>query len=569
NDAPVVHDAVHLTTGNGTLRVPVNATDPDGDALTYTVVENASNGSARLENGTLIYDADSTFEGIDAVTVAVSDGIETTRATIQIAVDRPTLSRLKTRTVSVRPGGAVAVDLLDGGQSNRSIEMVAAPDRGTIDSPSDAGVVEYRPPTNATETWSSVYRVATSEGSEIRIVHFAVVRDDTPPTVRSVAVLNPMPNWINITLETDQALRTATAVVENSSGTIVKRVSLARVTGSPVETAFVYREATALPNGTYRIRVTATDYDGERQTAARTVTIDGSGPRIASSQFDASIESGRTLRISGSANVTGSNVSGVSAWVPGVGMDPVALTQIAPDRWVLNDSAIQITTTAPPRNGMVVIDARGDTGRTIQLATTWYAADRHPSTLSLSATATGDTIRVRVDHSEPLTRLRVRVAGPETRTTETLRYDGTMTALASFENLTSGTYTVAVLDATDHGGNTPADLPTTTVRVGPAEEGPVATSSGGGSLFGSGFDIATPTTTASGGAIRTPVEQTTTTPSTTTTTGFSTAPSTSRETTTTLEVHQKNPSDGSGPGFGAVTALVAVLAAVGLWTRTR
>jgi VCBS repeat-containing protein len=88
NDAPVgSDDAITLdedTQASGTLPV---ATDPDGDALTYALVGDASNGTVTVSaDGSYVYTPAANYFGPDSFTYSVSDGVATVTYTITIDV---------------------------------------------------------------------------------------------------------------------------------------------------------------------------------------------------------------------------------------------------------------------------------------------------------------------------------------------------------------------------------------------------------------------------------------------------------------------------------------------------
>ncbi|AWB28286.1 Ig-like domain-containing protein [Halococcoides cellulosivorans] len=570
NDPPVATGGVHLTTASETLRVPVNASDANGHSLSYAIETDASNGSARIENATLVYDANRTFEGVDRVTVAVSDGVETTHATIEIAVDRPDAGQYAThRTVSVLHGRETWANLLDRWHPNGSVEEITSPDLGEIVDSNIEHHVGYQAPTNTTGTWSYVFRLDTPAGTEIGVVHFAVVRDRTPPEVRGLEALAPGPNSSEVYLETDEPLDTATATFTNESGAVVDRISLDEHRIDFPQDMFAYRANTTLAPGEYDLRVEATDFEGETVEARTTATVTSGGPTIENEEIGVEHGDGD---LTGFVNVTGTNVSSVAVWLTGLDTDPIELTRNETDRnrydvdaeALLPDSALEY------QHPMLVIEAHDETGRTVEGSGLWFTVDERPPELSLSATATDGGIDVQVDHSEPLTQMTVRVSGPETRSTQVFEYDEGMTATAHFETLPNGTYSVEVVDARDKYANARSAGPTT-VQVGSVPDGAgddTSDSTGSTGLgLGDRVDIATPTATPGGGAVRTPVdrEQTTTTP---TATAADTEQATATTTADAVVVQRKpGPTDQGGPGFGVVAALLAVCAAAGLLAR--
>lgn len=87
NDAPVVRVINNTVIPNGSVSKNIGATDVDGDVLTYSLVEDVTNGSLTLlESGDYSYRANSGFSGTDVFTFEVSDGIETVQGTVSFNV---------------------------------------------------------------------------------------------------------------------------------------------------------------------------------------------------------------------------------------------------------------------------------------------------------------------------------------------------------------------------------------------------------------------------------------------------------------------------------------------------
>ena len=90
NTAPSAADVDHQTTVGSTLGGTFNATDPDGDTLTYEVIDDPSHGTVSVSGETFTYNPESGFAGTDAFTYEVSDGTATDTATVTITVTEET-----------------------------------------------------------------------------------------------------------------------------------------------------------------------------------------------------------------------------------------------------------------------------------------------------------------------------------------------------------------------------------------------------------------------------------------------------------------------------------------------
>ena len=89
NDAPVANNGSNSTPEDTVLIGSVTASDVDGDALTYSLVANASNGSVVVNaNGTFVYTPNLNYNGPDAFTFKANDGtVDSNTATISITVN--------------------------------------------------------------------------------------------------------------------------------------------------------------------------------------------------------------------------------------------------------------------------------------------------------------------------------------------------------------------------------------------------------------------------------------------------------------------------------------------------
>ncbi|MFY2560728.1 tandem-95 repeat protein [Corallococcus terminator] len=85
NRAPTVED-VHATTPEDTsVNITIPATDPDGDALTFTYTT-PGNGTLSLSGASVTYTPNADFNGVDTFQVTVSDGKKQATATITVTV---------------------------------------------------------------------------------------------------------------------------------------------------------------------------------------------------------------------------------------------------------------------------------------------------------------------------------------------------------------------------------------------------------------------------------------------------------------------------------------------------
>lgn len=90
NDAPVANAQSVKTTKNTAVAITLDATDPDGDPLTYAITANPSNGILSGTAPNLTYSPNAEFTGADAFTYEVKDsGGLTVSAVRNITVQAP------------------------------------------------------------------------------------------------------------------------------------------------------------------------------------------------------------------------------------------------------------------------------------------------------------------------------------------------------------------------------------------------------------------------------------------------------------------------------------------------
>jgi hypothetical protein len=93
NDAPVANDVTASTTSKtqDMILLPVNitldASDVDGDALTYSIVSDVSNGTTTLSDNIVKYTPNDNYDGTDTFTYKANDGTDDSNtATVTITI---------------------------------------------------------------------------------------------------------------------------------------------------------------------------------------------------------------------------------------------------------------------------------------------------------------------------------------------------------------------------------------------------------------------------------------------------------------------------------------------------
>ena len=99
NDAPVAATGLSATTfEDQSIVVTLSGTDVDGDALTFSLASDATNGSVMINGSVATYTPDANFNGDDSFSFTVSDGnlSDTAQVTLSISAvnDAPVLATL-------------------------------------------------------------------------------------------------------------------------------------------------------------------------------------------------------------------------------------------------------------------------------------------------------------------------------------------------------------------------------------------------------------------------------------------------------------------------------------------
>ena len=95
NDAPTTDDQTVSTDEDTSVNINLTSTDPEGDAVTYSIVTDASNGTTSVSDNTVTYTPSADFNGTDSFTFNANDGnltgnTSTVTITINAVNDAPT-----------------------------------------------------------------------------------------------------------------------------------------------------------------------------------------------------------------------------------------------------------------------------------------------------------------------------------------------------------------------------------------------------------------------------------------------------------------------------------------------
>ena len=87
NDVPVANATSGTTSEDQSVVITLSGSDIDGDALTFTLANDATNGSVLISGSVATYTPNQDFNGEDSFTFTVSDGDLSDDASVTLTVD--------------------------------------------------------------------------------------------------------------------------------------------------------------------------------------------------------------------------------------------------------------------------------------------------------------------------------------------------------------------------------------------------------------------------------------------------------------------------------------------------
>lgn len=237
--APTARDGSGSCNEDASVTVKLSASDRDGDALTYSIVDNPSNGSVSLTSNRATYTPNANFNGTDTFTFKVRDTTfaESAVATVTITVnpvsDAPTataqsLNVTRNTTQTITLGGS------DPDGDSLTCSIASAPSNGSASESSEC-VISYRPTRNY--TGSDSFTFAVSDGtttSAAATVSINVTATNTDPVAASGSTSGTEDTSVNVKLtatDADGDALTYTIVRNPTNGDV--RLSGNRATYTP------------------------------------------------------------------------------------------------------------------------------------------------------------------------------------------------------------------------------------------------------------------------------------------------------------------------------------------------
>jgi hypothetical protein len=226
NDAPTADDQSVTTDEDVAVGITLTGSDPDGDALTYTVVDQPTDGTLTGTAPDLTYTPDADFNGTDSFTFTVDDGTTTSaEATVDITInavnDAPTAD-----AQSVTTGEDTPLDITLTGSDPEddalTFTIESDPANGTLSG--TAPDLTYTPDADFNGTDSFTFTVNDGDlDSAEATIDITISEGNDAPTADPQSVTTDEDVPVDITLTgsdpEDEAL-TFTVVEEPTNGTL-------------------------------------------------------------------------------------------------------------------------------------------------------------------------------------------------------------------------------------------------------------------------------------------------------------------------------------------------------------
>lgn len=177
-----------VNAANGVLK---NDSDPDGNALTASLVTNASHGTVTLQpDGTLFYRPTANFFGSDSFTYAASDGQASTQAVATFEVTNsydPATAVADSyltqpgATLQIEAAAGVLINDLNPDRANLNVQLVNNASQGQLNLAADGSFQLVAPAQAGQVTFS--YRI--SDGVNVTSPATVTIQVNTPPAVNT------------------------------------------------------------------------------------------------------------------------------------------------------------------------------------------------------------------------------------------------------------------------------------------------------------------------------------------------------------------------------------------------
>ncbi len=297
NDAPVASPLNVSTLQDQTAYLTLNASDIDGNALTFSIVNAPIHGTVGGTAPNYTYTPAAGYFGSDSFTYKVSDGsLNSATATVSITIQRvnkaPVASAL---AITTNQGQSSSLTLAGSDPDGDSISytIVAAPAKGTLSG--TAPNLTYVPAAGYSGSDSFTYKVSDgSLSSAIATVSITILKVNQAPVASALSITATEDQAVNLTLSGSDAEGSAlsyTIVSSPARGTLsgtapnLVYTPSANVSGSDSFTYRVSDGSLSSATATVNINITAVN-DAPVASAASLTTAAGQSASLTLSGSD-------------------------------------------------------------------------------------------------------------------------------------------------------------------------------------------------------------------------------------------------------------------------------------------
>ena len=178
-------DKGSITTGK------VEATDKDGDSLTYSIYQQGEKGTANVTNdGNWSYFAGE-GAGNDSFVIAISDGTHTEYVTVYVHISTKPIFEENNITINVSEGSSTngKVNGSDEDGDTLTYEVTSQPENGTLNLNSQTGEYTYTVFSNS-EASEDVFIITVSDGENTSSITVRVIINNAPEVEDSTITIN-------------------------------------------------------------------------------------------------------------------------------------------------------------------------------------------------------------------------------------------------------------------------------------------------------------------------------------------------------------------------------------------